>query len=63
MVVVLELVKGLPLVGLDHIRHKLLGMDVENPGQRSLAQQPVADGMHQVGFAQADTAIDKKRVV
>ena len=63
VVALLELVKSAALVGLNHIRHKLLGVDVENFGIWAVGQQLVAHGMHQVGFAQAHTAIDEKRVV
>jgi hypothetical protein len=61
--VVLELVESLALVGFNHIRHELFRMDVQNFGLRLVDQQPVAHGVHQVGLAQADTAIDEKRVV
>ncbi|MDT4849219.1 hypothetical protein FQZ97_833340 [compost metagenome] len=63
VVTLLELVEGLALVGLDHIRHKLLGVDVENLGLWTIGQQVVADGVHQVGLAQADAAVDEQRVV
>ena len=38
-------------------------MDVKNLGVWVVSQQFVADSVHQVGFTQADTAIDKQRVV
>ena len=63
MVTLLELVESLALVGFNHIRDKLLGVDVENFGARVISQQLVADGMDQVGLAQADPAIDEQRVV
>ncbi|MNZ99281.1 hypothetical protein D3C78_1186000 [compost metagenome] len=38
-------------------------MDVENFGVRLVGQQLVAHGMHQMGLAQADAAVDEQRVV
>ena len=38
-------------------------MDVENFGVRAVCQQAVSHSMHQVGFAQADTAINEQGVV
>ena len=38
-------------------------MDVANPRVRPLLGKMIADGMHQVGLAQADAAVDEKRVV
>ncbi len=63
VVVGLELVEGAALVGLNHIRDELLGMDVENFGVGLVLQQAVAHGMHQVGLAQAHAAVDEERVV
>ena len=60
---VLELVKGLALVGFNHIRDKLLGVDVENLGFGAVGQQLVANGVHQVGLAQTDATIDEQGVV
>ena len=59
----LELVKSLALIGLDHIRYKLLGMNVKNFGGRVVSQQFVADGVHQMGLSQTDTAVNEQRVV
>jgi hypothetical protein len=63
VVAVLEFVKSLALVGLNHIRNKLFGVDVENFGVGPVLQQLVAHGVHQVGLAQADAAVDEQRVV
>ena len=63
VVTLFEFIKRLALVGFDHIRHKLLGMDVEHFGAGHIGQQAVTHGMHQVGLAQTDAAIDKQRVV
>ena len=38
-------------------------MDVENFRIGPVGQQPVADGVHQVGFAQTDATVDEQRVV
>jgi hypothetical protein len=38
-------------------------VDVENLGVGLVGQQLVAHGMHQVGLAQADAAVDEQRVV
>ena len=63
VVALLELIKSLALVSFNHIRYKLLCMDVENFGVGPLSQQPVAHCMHQMGLAQTDAAIDEERVV
>ena len=63
VVALFEIVKSLALVGFNHIRDKLLGMDVENFGGRVVGQQLIADGMHQVRLSQADSAVDKEGVV
>ena len=63
MVAFLEFVKSLALVGFNHIRNKLFGVDVENFGIRLVGQQLVAHRMYQVGLAQSDAAVDEKRVV
>ncbi|MCY1509556.1 hypothetical protein D9M68_439050 [compost metagenome] len=63
VVAFLELIESLALIGLDHIRHELLGVDVENFGIGPVGQQPVTHSVHQVGLAQADAAVDEKRVV
>ena len=63
MVAFFELIKCLALVGFNHITDKLLSMDVENFCIWALSQQAVANRVHQVGFAQADAAINKQRVV
>ena len=49
--------------GVDHLVGELLARDVADGGLRLAALHVVADGMHQVGFAHADAAIDEERVV
>jgi hypothetical protein len=51
------------LKAADHIADKPLGMHVGNPGIRVARQHRVADRMHQMCFAQPDTAVNKKRIV
>ena len=38
-------------------------MNVQNFGRRVVGQQLVADGMHQMGFTQANAAVNEQRVV
>ena len=38
-------------------------MDIADPCIPLCCQHEIADGVHQVSFAEADTAVDKKRVV
>ena len=59
----LELVDGIQLQGLDHVRHKTLGMQVNHLGIRVFLQQMITHRMHQVGFTQAHAAVQKQRVV
>jgi len=59
----LELVDGIELQRLDHVRYKTLGMQVHHLRIRILLQQVIAHRMHQVGLAQADATIEKQRVV
>ena len=63
VVTLLEFIKRFALIGFNHIRDKLFGMDVENFCARVVQQQLVADGMNQMGFAQTHPAIDEQRVV
>ena len=63
VVAFLEFVKGLALVGLNHIRDKLFCMDVENFASWLVRQQAVAYRVHQVGLAQSHATIDKQGVV
>ena len=63
VIAVLEFVKSLALVSLNHIGDKLFSVDVENLAAGLVCQQAVAHGMHQVGLAQTNAAIDEKRVV
>ena len=63
VVTLFELVKRLALVGFNHIRDELLCMDVENFGIGLVFQQFAANGVHQMGLAQTDAAIDEQWVV
>ena len=63
VVALFELIKCLALIGFNHITDKLLSMDVENSCIWTLSQQTVANRVHEVGFAQADAAVNKQRVV
>ena len=63
VVALLELVKSLALVGFHHIGDELLGMDVEHLGIGVVGHQLIAHRVHQVGFAQAHTAVNEQRVV
>ena len=51
------------MIGLDHIRHKLFGMDIEHLGVRSVLQQFVANRVDQMGFAQSHATVDEQGVV
>ena len=63
VVTVLELVKCFALIGFNHIRHKLLSVNVENFGVGPVSQQLVSHRMHQVGLTQTHATVDEKRVV
>ena len=63
VVALLELFKRLALVSLDHIGDKLFCVNVQHLGRRVVGHQLVADGVHQVGFSQANAAINEQRVV
>ena len=63
MIVALELVERLVLVGAHDVGHVAFGMDVADLGLRVLLVDVVADGLDQVGLAQADSAVDKERVI
>ena len=49
--------------GVDHLVGELLTGDVADGGVRLAALHVVADGMHQVGLAHADAAVEEERVV
>jgi hypothetical protein len=59
----LQLVEGLALVILDDVGDELLGVQVQHAGVGLVAQQLVADRVHQVGLAEAHAAVDEQRVV
>jgi hypothetical protein len=63
VVVALEVVERLALVGLHHVGHVLLGVDVADPRAGLVEQQLVADRVDQVGLAEADAAVQEQRVV
>ncbi len=49
--------------GVDHLVGELLAGDVADGGVRLAALHVVADGVHQVGLAHADAAVEEERVV
>ena len=63
MVVALEIVERLALVGLDHVGHVLVGMHVAHAHPGAGRDHGVADGVDQVGLAQAHAAVQEQRVV
>jgi len=63
VVIAFELVESLALVGFHHVRYVLFRMDVANPRVGVFVEHLVADGVDQVGFTQADAAVQKQRVI
>ena len=63
MVVALEIVERLALVGLDHVGHVLVGMHVAHAHAGTGRDHGIADGVDQVGLAQAHAAVQEQRVV
>ncbi|MNF91501.1 hypothetical protein D3C84_741040 [compost metagenome] len=59
----LELVDGIELQCLDHVRNETLGMQVDHLGIRILLEQVVTHSMHQVRFTQAYAPIKEERVI
>ncbi|MNJ62375.1 hypothetical protein D3C77_582150 [compost metagenome] len=59
----LEFIDRVELQGLDHIRDEALRMQVHHLGIGVFLQQVIAHRMHQVSLAEADTAVEKERVV
>ena len=49
--------------GVDHLVHETFRRDVGEPQPRRVLHDVLADGVHQVGLAQADAAVDEQRVV
>ena len=62
-VVPFELVDAVMLQGLDHLRDEALRVQVDHPGLGIGIEDGVTDGVHQVGLAEPDTAVDEQRVV
>ena len=62
-VVALEGVEGLGLVGADHVGVVILGVHVADHLLRHVLQDVVADGVDQVGLAEAGATVDEHRVV
>src|SRR5690554_3628065 len=62
-VVAFEFVDGVQLQRLDHIGHKSFRTQVRHLGLRVTTDNLVTDGVHQVGFTQAYTAIKEQRVI
>jgi len=59
VVIALEILEGLALVGTHHLADELLGLQVADACAGLLGEQGVAHGVHQMGFAQSDTAVDE----
>jgi hypothetical protein len=51
------------LDGLDEVVHEFFGRNVKNLDVRILFHHEIADGLQQVGFSQADPAVNKQGVV
>src|SRR5690606_28530514 len=49
--------------GIDEFLDELLSRDIDDTGRRILGDDGVADGLDEVCLADADTAVDKERVV
>ena len=47
----------------DHLRDELFGVQVDDVGVHVLLEHPVSDGMHEVGLAEPDTAVDEQGIV
>ena len=62
-IVPLELVDHVVLQRLDHVGDEALGMEIDDAGVAVVREDLIADGMHQVGLAESDAAIDEHRVV
>ena len=58
-----EIVHPSFLDGGDHLVHELLARHIGDPPAGVLFQNGVADGVHQVGLAQTNAAIEEERVV
>ena len=59
----LEVGNPVVLQGTDHVGDETLGMDVGDFGVRIPIEDQVSDRVHQMGFAEADTAVDEERVI
>jgi hypothetical protein len=59
----LEFIDRIMLQGLNHVRDEALRVQVDNLRRGFLLQHHVAHGVHQVGLAQTDTAVDKQRII
>ena len=62
-VIAFELIDGVQLQCLDHVGHKPFRTQIGYLRARVATHNLIANGMHQVGFTQAHTAIEKQRVV
>ena len=63
LVVALEGIDRLAPYRRHHVLEELVGGHVADGGCRLAIEDGVADRMHQVGLAEADTAVDEERVV
>src|SRR5690606_14175316 len=59
----LEFIDRVELRRLDHVRYETLGMQVDHLRIGILLEQVITHGMHQVGLAQTNAAIQKERVI
>ena len=59
VVVMFEVIKTLALVGRHHVAHVLFRMNIADAGARLVGHHLVADGMDQVGFTEADAAVEE----
>ncbi len=59
----LEVIHRAVLDGVDDVVEELLGGDICDPDGGVALQDPVGDGLHQVGLSEAGGAIDEERVI
>ena len=62
-VVALEIVDGVVLQSVHHVGNEALRMQVNDLGRRRASSDGVADGVHQMGLAEPDAAVDEQWVV
>jgi hypothetical protein len=62
-IITFEIIDGIVLQRLDHVLHEALGVEVDHLGGGILLHNEIAHGMHEMGLAQSDAAVDKQRVI